>query len=62
MVLEHSSNSQKMDLECGASVWKVKCKEFTRKLQGFRGSVVLEHSSNSQTIDLEWAWVWTAKM
>ena len=53
-VLEHSNNSQKMDLEW-ASVWKANCKEFQRKIKRFRRSVVLEHSNNSQEMDLECA-------
>ena len=36
VVLEHSNNSQKMDLEW-ASVWRAKCKEFHRKTKEFGG-------------------------
>ena len=51
-MLEHSINSQKMNLE-KASVWRATCTEFEWKMKGFGGQVVLENRNNSQKMDQE---------
>ena len=60
MGLEHSNNSQVLDLEWGLSM-DSKTSGTRKENEGFRGSVVLDHSDTSQKMDLEWVSVWTAK-